>query len=124
MGLLILLFFCHFLADYTHLSTSWMLNAKRLGTPLFPIFIHALVHATLMGWVIGFYTLNLELTVLLILFQLTTHFIIDVLKGKCNVWFPSASSPMNKLHWILFGFDQFLHALVIILMTYFINGIA
>ena len=29
--ILIGLFICHFLADYTHLSTAWMLNAKRLG---------------------------------------------------------------------------------------------
>ena len=45
---LIILFACHWLADYTHLSTAWMLNAKRLGKPLLPIFAHALVHASLM----------------------------------------------------------------------------
>ncbi len=86
--LLILLFLCHFLADYTHLSTKWMLDAKRIGKPLWPILCHAGNH--------------------------------DVLKGKCNVWFPSAANPANKLHWILFGFDQFLHAVVIILMAYFV----
>jgi hypothetical protein len=47
--ILIGLFICHFLADYTHLSTAWMLNAKRLGTPLFPIFCHAFVHMFIMG---------------------------------------------------------------------------
>ncbi|MEO6902401.1 MAG: hypothetical protein ABI315_04515 [Bacteroidia bacterium] len=47
--LLISLFFCHFLADFTHLSTNWMLSAKRLGKPLFPILSHAAVHAALMG---------------------------------------------------------------------------
>ena len=51
---LLTLFTCHFLADYTHLSTSWMLDAKRLGKPLYPIFQHALVHAILM-----FLSLNL-----------------------------------------------------------------
>ncbi len=48
--ILIGLFICHFLADYTHLSTNWMLNAKRLGKPLHPILIHAMVHTLLMGY--------------------------------------------------------------------------
>lgn len=45
---LIALNFCHFLGDYTHLSTNWMLTAKRLGKPLFPILVHAFVHSILM----------------------------------------------------------------------------
>ncbi|MCX6185983.1 MAG: hypothetical protein NTU43_03160, partial [Bacteroidetes bacterium] len=56
--ILIGLFICHWLADYTLLSTAWMLNAKRFGKPLFPIFIHAAMHTMLMslvlGWFIGF----------------------------------------------------------------------
>jgi len=114
MTILFLLFVCHFLADYTHLSTSWMLNAKRLGTPLFPILMHALVHTVLMTFVL--YLFKVENILPLALFQLSTHFLIDVWKGKMNSWFPSLQSPANKWHWIVFGFDQLLHALVIILM--------
>lgn len=121
-ALLLSLFFCHFLADYTHLSTTWMLSAKRLGKPLFPIFIHALLHACLMLIVLsllgGFSGLILSY---LFLFQLATHFTIDVWKGRMNGWFPSLQSPANKWHWITFGADQYFHAVVIIVMAYFIN---
>ena len=116
--ILIGLFICHFLADYTHLSTAWMLNAKRLGKPLYPIFTHAFIHASLMfvllALVFGFSGLKLAA---LFGFQLITHFLIDVWKGRMNGWFPSLQSPDNKWHWIVFGFDQLLHALVIIGMS-------
>ena len=99
--ILIGLFICHFLADYTHLSTAWMLNAKRLGKPLYPIFTHAFIHASLMlvllALVFGFSGLKLTA---LFGFQLITHFLIDVWKGKMNGWFPSLQSPANKWHWI------------------------
>lgn len=115
--LLLTLFFCHFLADYTHLSTSSMLNAKRLGTPLLPIFAHACVHGLLMAVpltiVLGFQWKMVGLEY----FQIGTHFIIDLWKGKMNVWFPSLQSPANKWHWIVFGFDQFLHITVIVVMV-------
>lgn len=114
LEILIGLFFCHFLADYTHLSTSWMLNAKRLGKPLFPIFIHALVHTLLMG--LFLLCMGSSNIVTLMLIQLFTHFSIDVWKGRMNGWFPTLQSPTNKWHWVIFGFDQFLHSFVIILM--------
>lgn len=119
--ILIGLFICHFLADYTHLSTAWMLNAKRLGKPLTPILLHAFVHAWLMGFflliALGFKPIVWELY----LFQLITHFLIDVWKGKMNAWFPSLQSPANKWHWIVFGFDQLLHAIVIVLMAWYVT---
>jgi hypothetical protein len=116
--ILIGLFICHFLADYTHLSTAWMLNAKRLGKPLYPIFTHAFIHASLMlvllALVFGLSGFKLAA---LFGFQLITHFLIDVWKGRINGWFPALQSPANKWHWIVFGFDQLLHALVIIGMS-------
>ncbi len=118
--LLLSLFFCHFLADFP-LSNKWMLDAKQKGTPFFPILVHAGVHAVLMGIVLilflhdepngWFYILKL------IPFQWFTHFGIDVLKGKTMVWYPSTADPKNKIYWLLFGFDQFLHAVVILLMV-------
>jgi hypothetical protein len=116
--LLIGLFFCHFIADFTWLSTTWMLNAKSLGKPLLPIFAHAAVHATLMGLLLLFGNLTLALWVNLVIFQLLTHFLIDLWKGRMNVWFPILKSPASKWHWIIFGFDQFLHAVVICIMYY------
>lgn len=115
--ILIGLFICHFLADYTHLSTAWMLNAKRLGKPLFPIFIHAEMHTMLMSLVLGWFIGFTNDWAYLVIFQWVTHFLIDVWKGRMNGWFPSLQSPANKWHWIVFGFDQLLHALVIIGMS-------
>ena len=116
--ILIGLFICHFLADYTHLSSNWMLSAKRLGKPLFPIFAHAGMHTILMFITLIYFDVDLKLAFELSAFQLTTHFLIDLWKGRMNGWFPALQSPANKWHWIIFGFDQFLHALVIIIMSY------
>lgn len=121
--LLISLFFCHFLADYTHLSMTFMLDAKRLGKPLAPILAHAAIHMILMGIALAFFInvwTDTQKWAQLMMFQLITHFLIDVWKGKMNGWFPALQSPANKWHWVIFGFDQFLHALVIILMVYFV----
>jgi len=113
------LFLCH----WSHLSTAYMLNEKRLGTPLHPIFLHAFIHASLM---LVFLALAVRLDSLLLtvlfLFQLVTHFLIDVWKGRMNGWFPSLQSPANKWHWVIFGFDQFLHTTVIVIMYHLINN--
>lgn len=116
--ILIGLFICHFLGDYTHLSTAWMLNAKSLGKPTYPIFCHALVHSVLMFLILSFgFGIYGNTLIALFIFQLITHFLIDVWKGRMNGWFPALQSPANKWHWIVFGFDQLLHALVIITMS-------
>ncbi len=116
--LLILLNFCHLLGDFSPLSTAWMLNAKRFGKPLFPIFVHAAVHASLMLSVLFFFT-ELKYALLLAGFQLITHFIIDVWKGRMNGWFPVFSDMNNKAYWFLFGFDQLLHQMVILTMVWY-----
>jgi len=116
--ILVGLFFCHFLADFTHLSTNWMLSAKRLGTPLLPIYSHAFIHGITMFLFLLFVGIHYEIASLLFLLQVSTHFLIDVWKGKMNYWFPTFQSPENKFHWWLFGFDQYLHVLVIVLMSY------
>jgi hypothetical protein len=115
--ILIGLFICHFVADYTHLSTSWMLDAKRLGKPFLPILTHAMVHTLLMGIFLG--CMGISNTFLLMGLQLITHFIIDVWKGRMNNLFPELQYPLNKWHWIVFGFDQLLHSIIIILMAYY-----
>ncbi len=96
-----------------------MLLAKRLGTPLYPIFIHALIHAFLFQIVLFLFVKDITLVGNLSLFELGTHFSIDVLKGRLNGWFPKLSNPANKFHWYVFGLDQFLHQLVIITIVYY-----
>ena len=115
--ILIGLLICHYLADYTHLSTAWMLDAKRFGKPLFPIFIHASFHAMLMSLVLGWFIGFGNIWAYLVILQWVSHFLIDVWKGRMNVWFPSLRNPANKQHWYIFGFDQLLHQLVIVLMA-------
>lgn len=115
--ILIWLFVCHWIADYTWLSTSTMLAAKRFGKPLCPIFNHSCVHACLMAIPLTIFIGYKILVPYLLLFQIGTHFLIDVWKGRMNGWFPKLQSPANKWHWVVFGFDQLLHALVIITMS-------
>lgn len=119
---LILLNLCHFFGDYSHLSTSWMLSAKSKGTPLLPIFAHACMHMGLMflALVIFIQPTHAQLAICCLL-QLFSHFGIDVLKGKLNVWYPVISNPAQKPHWYVFGIDQTLHQLVIILMAFICN---
>jgi hypothetical protein len=121
INVLIALFFCHWLADFTWLSNSWMLNAKRFGKPFFPILVHAAVHAILMSAALFIMGVNDPLTLFrLYSIQLITHFVIDVWKGRMNGWFPTLQNPANKWHWVIFGWDQYLHALVIILMVQYL----
>lgn len=125
--LLLSLFFCHFLADFTPLSTPWMLKAKRFGNPLFPIFCHAAIHATLMCIAISFYVgfdalqFRFDITDKLVLFQLFSHFLIDVSKGRITAKYPLLQDISKPIFWALFGFDQLLHATVIIAMVAILN---
>jgi hypothetical protein len=111
---------CHWAADFTHLSTDWILNAKKYGKPLYPIFIHALVHALLFFGVIWF-LYDLDKAIFAGLFQLITHFITDVAKGKLHFWFRKLEDPTNKFHWWLLGADQMMHHLVIIVTVYYVS---
>ena len=116
--LLSLLLICHFLADFTPLSTGWMLKAKQFGKPLFPILIHASVHAILMLVVLLFFTEPVK-ALQLAGIQLTAHFLIDTWKGRMSFWFPLLQDPTKTGYWALLGFDQLLHQLTIVGMVYF-----
>ncbi|MDO9186141.1 MAG: DUF3307 domain-containing protein [Bacteroidia bacterium] len=110
---LLILNVCHWAGDFSHLSTAWMLDAKRFGKPLLPILAHAGVHTSL--FFIAIFALHdFDNAVIAAAIQLPTHFTIDVLKGKMNVWFPKLLSMENKFHWWVFGADQMLHQTVII----------
>lgn len=120
--LLVLLNVCHFLADYTWLSTPWMLKAKANGRPLFPISMHALVHALLMWFALHLFLGTIGMWGIaenLFLFQWATHFLIDTAKGRLNGKYVQLQSTRNVWHWVVFGGDQLLHQIVIILMAYY-----
>jgi len=117
---LIVLNACHWAADFTHLSTDWMLNAKRHGKPLYPIFIHALVHAILF-FIVVFFAYDFDKAILAGAFQLVTHFLIDLIKGKLNFYFKRLEDSTNKFHWWVFGADQFMHHLIIVITVYLIS---
>jgi hypothetical protein len=118
MLLLIALFLCHYLADYTPLSRPYMLKAKRFGTPLSPILSHAGVHSVLMWAALLAFGVSLEVANCLALVQWFSHFGIDWLKGRLNVWFFSLTDATKPAHWAVFGADQLAHSLVILLMWY------
>ncbi len=110
---------CHWLGDYTHLSTNWMLSAKRYGKPFLPILAHAMVHTVL--FFIAILALHgLEDAILAACIQLPTHFVIDTMKGRMNGWFPRLEDIKNKFHWYVFGIDQMCHHLVIIFTTFMV----
>jgi len=118
MYLVLALFFCHWMADFSPLSTDWMLKAKQVGKPLFPIFVHACVHGLLMlGIFVAFFPSKMSEWIWLIGLQIVSHFLIDVWKGKMNAWFPVLSDPTNKWNWFVFGMDQYLHATIIVFMA-------
>jgi hypothetical protein len=117
--LLLALFFCHFLGDFVLFTgNDRLLAAKSRGTPTGPILDHATIHGLLVMVTLMMFGVDTKISAILGIYQLVAHFGIDVLKGRTNVWFPSCSSPMNKSHWALFGFDQFLHVVVIIRIAY------
>jgi hypothetical protein len=116
--LVILLNLVHWLADYTPISTPWMLSAKRHGKPIFPIFVHGLIHAVLMTCVIGFLRAPTDIMIILFVLQLATHTIFDTLKGRLALWFPKTADNTKSPYWIIMGADQFLHQIVIAIMAY------
>lgn len=119
--MLICLFVCHWLADYTPLSTRSMLKAKATGEPWFPIMLHGATHGTLMSLVVLLFTQDIMLGVFACTFQGLTHWGIDTLKGRCNVYFPAVKDTTKYFHWIVFGLDQLLHAVVILFIVKFIT---
>lgn len=128
VSLLISLLISHYIGDYTHLSTKEMLDAKRIGRPYKPIADHALVHTVIMCLVCAIFIsktnrANPATTLYIVCaIEFFSHFFIDVLKGKCNVWFPAVSQPQNKSHWYIFGFDQLLHQIAIVAIWWVICG--
>ena len=115
--LLVSLLVCHYLADYC-LTTASMIRAKADGRRLWPIMFHASIHAELVGlcmlpWGVSWRPLSL-----LVLLELVSHFLIDTAKGRLTARYPILADMQRKPYWMLYGFDQLLHLLVMVLIWF------
>ena len=115
--LLTALLVCHYLADFC-LTMPMMIRAKADGRNPWPIALHAAIHAVLMGLCLWIYGTGWQLLLVLMTIELVTHFGIDVSKARISYKFPLLSDSGKKPYWMLYGFDQLLHQMVVILIWY------
>lgn len=117
MLLLIALLICHYLADFC-LTWPALIRSKADGRNVWPILLHAAVHAVLMGVCLLVFGVTTEQLFLLMSLELVTHFIIDVGKAALSVKIPLLADVTRKPYWVLFGLDQLLHQLVVAVIWY------
>ena len=115
--LLIALLICHYLADFC-LTWPALIRSKADGRNVWPILLHAAVHAVLMGVCLLVFGVNTEQLFLLMSLELVTHFVIDVGKATVSVKLPLLADIKQKPYWVLFGLDQLLHQLVVVVIWY------
>lgn len=113
--LLIALLVCHYLADFC-LTMPVMIRAKADGRRLWPIALHASVHAVLMGVCLCVYGVGWKGLLALTAIELVSHFVIDVSKARISICRPYLSDSRHKPYWMLYGLDQLLHQLVVVLI--------
>ncbi|MBR5654016.1 MAG: DUF3307 domain-containing protein [Prevotella sp.] len=113
--LFIVLLVCHYLADFC-LTSPVMIRAKADGRNVWPILLHASVHAFLIGLCLLLWGISWKLVLLMMLAELVTHFLIDTGKGRLTARYPTLADQQRKPYWMLYGFDQFLHLLVIVII--------
>ena len=118
MLLLITLFICHYLADFC-LTSPAMIQAKADGRNPWPILLHAGIHAGLVSICLLFWQTPWKTLLLLVLLELVSHFLIDTAKGRLTARFPALADMQQKPYWMLYGLDQLLHLMVLVLIWYF-----
>ncbi len=111
--LLAALFLSHYLADFCFTTRS-MIVAKSDGRTLFPIILHASIHAFLMGICLIIFGTTIPLLLGLFLLEFISHFVIDTTKGRLTHAYPKLADNHQKPYWIVYGMDQLLHQLIII----------
>ena len=116
--LLISLLVCHYLADFCFTSLA-MIRAKADGRNPWPIMLHASIHALLMGLCLLIGRVAWDMLLLLMLVELISHFLIDTGKGRLTACYPVLADQQKKPYWMLYGFDQLLHLLVIVFIWYY-----
>ena len=115
--LLIALLVCHYLADYC-LTLPVMIRAKADGKTYWPIVLHSIVHAALVGVCLLLWSVSWSQMLMLMALEMVSHFIIDTAKGRLSASFPVLADVQRKLYWMLYGFDQLLHQMVIALIWF------
>lgn len=113
--LFIVLLVCHYLADFC-LTSPAMIRAKADGRNIWPILLHASVHALLIGLCLLLWGISWKILLLMMLAELVTHFLIDTGKGRLTARYPTLADQQRKPYWMLYGFDQFLHLLAIVII--------
>ncbi len=114
-ALMAALLFGHFLGDFSPLLTSRMLAAKESGAAPGWILGHAGVHAVLVGMAVMLVVAPPVLVLgLAVLIELSTHFVIDVLRARVGVVRPEMQDPANRRFWFILGLDQLAHGLVLV----------
>lgn len=111
--LLIVLLVCHYLADFC-LTLPIMIRAKANGKQLWPIVLHSMVHAVLMGLCLLLFGVSVLTTLYLIVAEAMSHFIIDLSKARLSAHVPRLADATCKPYWMLYGLDQLLHQLVVV----------
>ena len=99
--LLIVLLICHYIADFC-LTTPAMIKAKADGRNIWPILLHAGVHALLAGVCLLVFRVSWKLLLMLMLAELVSHFLIDTCKGRLTARFPKLADIQQKPYWILY----------------------
>ena len=116
--LLVVLLVGHYLADFC-LTSPAMIRAKADGRKAGPILLHAGFHALLVGVCLLVFGVSWKLLLLLMFAELVSHFLIDTAKGLLTARFPLLADQQKKPYWMLYGFDQLLHLLVIVGIWYY-----
>ena len=112
---LILLLTCHYLADFC-LTWPDLIQAKANARHLWPILLHASVHAVLMGLCLLMFGVGIGKMAWLVLFEWATHFAIDTAKARLSIAIPLFADTHKKPYWMLYGLDQLMHQVVVIII--------
>ncbi|MCR4835875.1 MAG: DUF3307 domain-containing protein [Bacteroidaceae bacterium] len=115
--LLTTLLVCHYLADFCF-TTPAMIKAKADGRNPWPIMLHAGIHAGLVGICLLVWGISWKLLLILILIEFVSHFLVDTAKGLLTAHYLILTDMQKKPYWMLYGFDQLLHLLVIVMIWY------
>ena len=116
--LLGIMLICHYLADFCFTSPS-MIRAKADGRNPWSILLHAGIHAGLIGLCLLVWGVSWKLLLMLVLIELVSHFLIDTIKGCLTARYSILTNMQKKPYWMLYGLDQLLHLLVIVIIWYY-----
>ena len=109
---------CHYLADFCFTSPA-MIKAKADGRNPWLILLHAGIHAGLIGLCLLVWGVSWKLLLMLALIELVSHFLIDTFKGYLTARYSFFANMQKKPYWMLYGLDQLLHLLVIVIICYY-----